>query len=284
MSRHFKQHEHRHFHRRILSCKYTQGASYGIRIRPYSYHQEYISRIARSSIGKVKFKLSLIEMSAQEVRAWRNLAKQLFMVEERSKLLGMLIAKGIGLREEEEFMIHEKEKFRGEKVGKLFEKKSKEMVAQTMKLKIKDNNIIGERVRRARNHKKGVVELRLGSNSRKFRWIIKDIKENCDKLRNELKVKYRDKVEFLTKKYDKLRGIEGLNKEDKDVYGSAKVFTEAPKPEESKDPVIVNNKGQKIPLNKDENSFLALGPKFCIPSNLNEEIFEVNVEECIMKY
>ena len=89
-------------------------------------------------------------MSAQEVRAWRNLAKQLVMIEERSKLLGMLIARGIGLREEEEFMIHEKEKFRGEKVGKLFEKKSKEMVAQTMKLKIKDNNIIGERVRKGK--------------------------------------------------------------------------------------------------------------------------------------
>ena len=52
-------------------------------------------------------------MSAQEIRAWRNLAKRLVVTEERTKLLSSLLSRGVGLKEEEDFFRHEKSKFKG---------------------------------------------------------------------------------------------------------------------------------------------------------------------------
>ena len=53
--------------------------------------------------------------------------------------------------------------------------------------------------------------------------------------------------------------------------------------EEFDKPQVICGEGVKIVLNENENEFLSLGPKFCIIDKLNEEQFEVALEECIMK-
>ena len=53
-------------------------------------------------------------MSAQEIRTLRNLAAKLVKIEERDKLLGILIKHGIGVREVEEFVKYERNKMRGD--------------------------------------------------------------------------------------------------------------------------------------------------------------------------
>ena len=55
-------------------------------------------------------------MSAKEVRAFRNLASKLVKTEETGKLLGNLISANIGVREIEEFVIHEDKKLKGNNV------------------------------------------------------------------------------------------------------------------------------------------------------------------------
>ena len=50
-------------------------------------------------------------MSAQDVRAFRNLSAKLVKVEERGNLLGTLISSNLGVREVEEFVIHEESKY-----------------------------------------------------------------------------------------------------------------------------------------------------------------------------
>ena len=56
-------------------------------------------------------------MSAKEVRAFRNLASKLVKTEETGKLLGNLISANIGVREIEEFVIHEDKKLKGNNVS-----------------------------------------------------------------------------------------------------------------------------------------------------------------------
>ena len=49
------------------------------------------------------------------------------------------------------------------------------------------------------------------------------------------------------------------------------------------DPVIVQGLGETILLNDDEREALKLGPKFCVFNDLNEEVFEADIEECLLK-
>ena len=51
-------------------------------------------------------------MSAQEIRALRNLATKLVRIEERDKLIGNLMRIGIGMREVEEYVRHKESKLR----------------------------------------------------------------------------------------------------------------------------------------------------------------------------
>ena len=68
-------------------------------------------------------------------------------------------------------------------------------------------------------------------------------------------------------------------------YGKAKVFTgEDIKPVQMRDPVIVCKQDEEIKLNEDEMNVLRLGPKFCEFVNLDEESFEVEIEQTILKY
>ena len=82
-------------------------------------------------------------MSAKEVREYRAVSKRLVEVEERSRLLEKLIARKVGLAEEEGFVIKEISKYRNTgKVSKLKSKQRLEMIAITNKYKLKDNNYI----------------------------------------------------------------------------------------------------------------------------------------------
>ena len=54
-------------------------------------------------------------MAASEIRAYRSLSTQLVKTEELDKLLGNLIERGVGLREEEDFMRKEEGKLKGNK-------------------------------------------------------------------------------------------------------------------------------------------------------------------------
>ena len=43
-------------------------------------------------------------MTAQEIRAFRSLSTRLIKIEERGNLIGNLMARGVGFKEEEDFL------------------------------------------------------------------------------------------------------------------------------------------------------------------------------------
>ena len=53
--------------------------------------------------------------------------------------------------------------------------------------------------------------------------------------------------------------------------------------EDTKEPSIVCEEGNEITLNEDEKEVLKLGPKFCVMGRLDDEKFEIEVEQMIMK-
>ena len=97
-----------------------------------------------------------------------------------------------------------------------------------------------------------------------------------------IRKKHKKKVEHLVKKYGRRSrsGWEDMFREVKDFKGNPRIFGDK---EEAKDPVVVEGKDCKISITKEESSFVKLGPKFCVLRNLNEEEFEADLEECIVK-
>ena len=91
----------------------------------------------------------------------------------------------------------------------------------------------------------------------------------------------------MAKKYGRRSrsGWEDMFREVKDFMGNPQIFgdKEEVRGEEAKDPVVVEGKDCKISITKEESSFVKLGPKFCRLRNLNEEEFEADLEECIVK-
>ena len=223
-------------------------------------------------------------MSAQDVRAFRNLSAKLVKVEERSNLLGTLISSNIGVREVEEFVRNEENKLKGSKINFL---KKRELVKSAMKIKARDNLRVGDKIRKSRNHLRRTIEDTLGPRSRTCRGIMKSVKVNTAKLRERLKRKNMKKIAFLKGKYGTKQNIlEELTRGDMKKYGGAEIFKDECVMRECPDldPIIVCREGETIDLDDGEKSVLALGPKFCILNKLSEECFQRELEACIVKY
>ena len=119
-------------------------------------------------------------MAESDIRAYRTISKRLVRVEERGIMLRNLLAKGIGLKEEEDFIMRLGSKF---KCRKKFGKR-KEILGIMMKEKLRDNTYWEGKTRSLRNHFLWKIEKTLGSNSRPCRSIREEIKVTCKKLRN----------------------------------------------------------------------------------------------------
>ena len=97
---------------------------------------------------------------------YRSISTKLVRLEERDKLLGNLVLAGIGVKEVDEFVTHGENKLRGTKMNF---KLKREIEAKTMKLKMRDNRVLGDRVRTTRNHLRRKIEDTLGPRTRHCR-------------------------------------------------------------------------------------------------------------------
>ena len=145
-------------------------------------------------------------MAAQEVREYRNLSKKFVEIEERGRLLKTLLTRKNGLNEEEHFVQKELVKIKGVNgnISKIKFNQRKEIIALSMKYKVKDNHLHGEKIRKKRNWYKGKVERLLGNRSTEYRKLMQEVKKSNKILRLKLKKKYEKKVMTLEKKYGKL--------------------------------------------------------------------------------
>ena len=223
-------------------------------------------------------------MSAREIRAYRNVSTKLTKIEERGRLIGILMARGVGFKEEEEFIEHEETKFHSNK-NKM--KRKREIVKMLMMEKKRDNAKHENRTRKLRNKMLGSIEGILGRKSRPCRELRKSVRIDNQNLRLKLRAKNDKKVAFLTKKYGmRYKYLEELVEEDRSMYEGARIFDNNQKlvNEDQYKPEVVCVENEVISIDEYEADVLSLGPKFCVRGRLDEELFEGEMEECIMKY
>ena len=206
-------------------------------------------------------------MAAQvEIRAYRDLNKKLVNIQERGVMLAKLVSKGVGLRQQEENRLCEEGKLRGNNL----KKEGRKLVTLAMKIKIRDNKISMDRVKRLRNKSRGKVEALLGKNSKTCRGLVKEVKKNCEETRKSMKKTYKKKVAFLVDKYGVKKKCDISNLVQKRKYGGADLFSDEcnMKKELEERPQVICGVGEEMKISDDEASCLSLGQKFCIINNL----------------
>ena len=116
--------------------------------------------------------------------------------------------------------------------------------------------------------------------------VLREVRNHNTVLREKIKKKTNKKIEFLRKKYGKsMRMMDAMTDEEKKLYEGAKIFGEVcdMRGEPLREPEVVNGKNDDVKLTEGKIKVLSLGPKFCVRNDLNEEAFEVALEECITK-
>ena len=229
-------------------------------------------------------------MTAKEVRDFRSTCKKLVEAEERSKLLKELFKYNVSFGEEKIFLSKSQSKFRvlGEKGEGDLRKNHDEIVKISLKIKIKDNKLHCIKMRKRRDWLRRRLEETWGKKSQEYRELMDQVRKTGRGYRKKLSMKNGQKVKHLVKKFGKKRheeSLESMTDEMKNMMGEPDIFNDSVdvKGEVVKDPVLVEGKDGPIVTSEDEREFLKLGPKFCLFKNLNEEEFETDVEECVMK-
>ena len=225
-------------------------------------------------------------MAALEERDYRSVCKKLARNEERSKLLNDMKKNKVCMAEEEEFILHTTKKFKALKNKGDVHKSREEFIMLSLKLKIRDNNLEGVRLRKRKNWLKGRIESLLGPRSGECRKLLKDVRKNTTTLKENLRRKNSKKLEHLKKKFGRMKNDKlKLTVEMIDLIGKPRIFDNNVDVEtrDVMDPVVVVREGEEILLDDNEREALKLGSKFCVLSRLDDEEFEVDVEEMIMK-
>ena len=226
-------------------------------------------------------------MTAKEVREYRNVSKKLAESEERSKLYEDLKKNRVCLAEDEMYTKKLSNKFKvlGSKQGEVM-KQHEEMVSLTLKYKMRDNihHMIKLRRRRdwLRRRISNAEDEGLG-----VKKIFEEVGNHVRKMKTKMREKNKKKVQHLTEKFgrhSKLRWGD-IDKEVRDTMGNPRMFNDDVRMEGEmvRNPVFVEWDDENIHLSDDELDVLRLGPKFCLLKSLDEEDFETDLEECIMK-
>ena len=222
-------------------------------------------------------------MTATDIRNLRRVSYQLVEAEERNTLIRNLISHQVGFREEEEFRRKEGNKLKG---GRGFDKK-KATVMMAMREKQKDNFKYEGKLRRLRNKTIRTIEDRLGRNTSGLRRIMTSIKNGTKVVRKRTRDKFKKKEKFLVGKYgmkDEVM-LPDLSGMDKSKYEGCKIFNAEYdwRTEEAREISVVCKPGQGLMIDEDEQNLLKLGPKFSILTRLDDERFENELEQAIMK-
>ena len=222
-------------------------------------------------------------MTAQDVRSLRKMTYQQVQSEERSSHIRNLLAKGVGFREEEEFHRKEGEKLKG---GREFDQRKK-IVKLAMQEKLRDNYKFLGRLLRQKAKVTSKIGRAWGNNSNAFRTLKRNIGNGARVVRKKAREKFKKKEKFLVNKYGGNNGVKtaDLSDEDKLKFGEAKIFQrdQVWAREEAVEPSIVCGEGVELIVDDDELELLRLGPKFNVLARLNEEAFECELEQMLMK-
>ena len=147
-------------------------------------------------------------MAALEEREYRSVFKKLAVNEERSKLLNDMRKNKVCLAYEEGFILHTTNKFKALRRKGDIQKSREEFIMLSLKLKIRDNNLEGVKLRKKRNWLKGRLKSLLGPRSSEYRRLLNDVRKNTTMLKESQRKKNTRKLEHLKKKFGKMRNEE----------------------------------------------------------------------------
>ena len=228
----------------------------------------------------------------REERAYRNSYKKCIRGEATNRLFEGLIRRKIGLRSVEEFILRDRKTFKEVKGGNYTSKirkfeEERDLVVKIMRRKLRENTKFCIRLRRDRHIAEEELRKLLGGRTRTFKMVLRDTKKNGETFKKELREKNLRKEEWLTSKYGvKYMEYEELTCDEVKKYGGAEIFNmmNEMKGETLRAPEVVNGEDEAVKITEEESMVLALGPKFCVrKEKLNEEQFEIELEECITK-
>ena len=221
--------------------------------------------------------------AAKDMKTLRKISYQLVESEERGHLIRKLLAKGVGFREEEEFLKKERGKTKG---GRQFDDK-KMTVKLAMGEKLKDNYKFEDKLRRQKSKLTKRIVGMVGQESVVWKAFNSSVKRGSYTIRGQARVKMRNKFKFLTKKYGgtESKELAELSESDQQRYGGAWIFDENKKWDkiEAVEPCVIRGEDKSMGLSDDERNLLKLGPKFCVLARLCDEEFEVELEQALMK-
>ena len=230
--------------------------------------------------------------SNREERMFRNSSKKCLRGETQFQLLKELSEMKIGLREVEEYIAAEGLRSRRglremnftSKVKNY--KKEREIVGMIMRKKMRDCGKKCIELRKLKTQARNEMENSLGGKTRRYWRVLRETRKYSDTLREEIRRKNMRKIKFLSEKYGMRTGIlDGMTEDEVEEFGQAEVFEEECEMvgDNLKEPEVVRGEGEELNLSEEERRVLALGPKFCVRNNLNEEAFKGAIEECIAK-
>ena len=132
---------------------------------------------------------------------WNSLAES----EARTNLMKILVKEGRGVSELEEFSIGITNKFKSEKFKVKADKNlvtKEKLVVPAMKLKLADEQCHLRELKKTRTEYRRVLEDQLGKNSRQYKTLISQLRQEARTRKQELVAKYKNKNNHLKKKYN----------------------------------------------------------------------------------
>ena len=215
---------------------------------------------------------------------WKSLAESLARV----NLLKTLIKEGMGLAELEEFNLGISSKFKSSKfkIKPPSDPKVRESVmGRAMKLKLADEQCLLRELCKERTELRRTLGKKLNKNSRPYRRIMQELKQEEIKVKNESTKKFKNKIAHLKNKYsqeqESTKQDEGAP-QDLQEYEELTVFNKNKYTDLQVDSYTVKVIGD-IRLSPEEEKVLKLHPKFCVLDRLQEVEFEHEQEASLAK-
>ena len=213
-------------------------------------------------------------------RIWRDLA----VSEARINLLKVLIKEGRGLKEIEDFNMGLASKFKSKKFQKLNNQPSitGKAIVPVMKLKLADEQSYHRELVNIRNRYRKELAKNLGNNSRKFKNMIADLRQEAKKTKKESTDKFKEKMSHIRKNYSPNNKEDEEIPEDLQEYSELKILNKIEYENLEPDSYEIKVIGD-VELTNEEKSVLTLHPKFCILDKLTLSDFEHEQEAAFAK-
>ena len=215
-------------------------------------------------------------MEGQELRDAKKLWEDVAANESRMHLMVELGRCKVGLADVEEFSLDLGDKCRAEVKSK--SKVEWKVVRVAMESKLVDARRTDKKLKSEQNILRRKIYRKTGDDSRKSKKMIRILKNHARQKKQELKIKYKKKVEHLKKKYrqdeeDKIdeipAGMEGL--EELSIFDRKKF-------EKIKTTEIEIMTLGDVELTDNERKILGLHPKFSVVQKLPKDALDLDIE------